>query len=132
MNHHARRPIKTIPAAVVAANEAGGVHGRRDAFPPPLHTELIVHQEIGVRRIADLGQSLGIQILLERSRDAISHDVIFPVGVSTVFTIGRDGITGYHAPIRGKLRRCRPPCPGHTLVYRDTRVTVNDDMIVAA
>ncbi len=43
VDHHARRPIKAVPAAVVAANQPCGVNGRRDTFPPPLHTELIVH-----------------------------------------------------------------------------------------
>src|SRR6476620_2033410 len=53
-NHHSRRPVKTVPASVITANQSGRIDRRGDAFPTTLHAELIVRQKISLRGIADL------------------------------------------------------------------------------
>lgn len=138
VNVIARRAVKTIPAAVVSANEAGRVNRSGDTFAAGLNRELIVHQKIGLIWIADLMQAAGIQLRLNGTRDAIADDVIFPVRIALVggsVAVSRRAIGVVARDCRssgGRRRSGGAPSPSHAFVDGDGRVAIDDDVVVAS
>ena len=138
VNVHARRPIEAVPATVVAANEAGAIHGGGNALTARLHGELVVDKEVSIGGIADLNQATGIQSLFESAGNAVADDVVLPIRVAfvgwDVVIVRRTAIESvarsFGAP-RGGRRTGRAPSPRHAFVNGDGGVTVDYDMIVA-
>src|SRR5262245_37560387 len=63
VNVIARGTIETVPAAVVTADQSGRIHRGGYAFTARLHGELVVDQEVGVTRIADLHETAVVEFL---------------------------------------------------------------------
>jgi len=139
----ARRSIKAVPAAVVTADQAGRIDRSGYALTARRDGELIVHQKVSIGRIADLDEAAAIEFLFERSRNAVTDDVVFPIRVALV---GRDVVIvgararwpafksvprGHGATGSGR-RSGGAPGPGHVFANRDGGIAIDDDMVIAA
>src|SRR5262249_23096791 len=84
MNVVARRAIEAVPAAVIAADQAGRIYGSRDALMARLDGELVVRQKVGLRRVTDLHEPTMIEFLFEGSGNSVADNVVFPIRVALV------------------------------------------------
>src|SRR5262249_46379248 len=138
----ARRSIEPVPTAVVAADQSGGIYRSSYALAPRLHGELIVDQKIRIRGIADLHKATVIQFLLERTGDAVSDDVIFPVGIALVrrivFVVSAvesraaiEVIARRYWAMGDWRRTSSAPCPGHALSNGNGGIAIHYNVVIA-